>query len=211
MCGPWYSANMSWFFVGLDLGQSRDFTAVAVAERVEEKGAWDPALFDWRKTPALHLRYLERMPLGTPYQEVVERVVSLTRSPDLKGRCHLAVDGTGVGRPVVDLLRQARPLCRLMPVIVTAGDQETASNGYYRVPKRDLIIGMEVALQRGGLKIAAGLAYGETLVREMESMEVRVTAAGHEQFGAWREGTHDDLVFGVALACWCARKTGAYR
>ncbi len=202
---------MSWFFVGLDLGQSRDFTAIAVAERVEEKGAWDPALFGWPKTPALHLRYLERMPLGTPYQEVVERVVALTRSPDLAGRCHLAVDGTGVGRPVVDLLRQARPQCRLMPVIVTAGDLETASNGYYRVPKRDLIIGMEVALQRGGLKIAAGLQYGETLVREMESMEVRVTAAGHEQFGAWRQGAHDDLVFGVALACWCARKTGAYR
>ncbi len=88
-------------------------------------------------------------------------------------------------------------------------------NEYLLIPndfrERDLIIGMEVALQRGGLKIAAGLAYGETLVREMESMEVRVTAAGHEQFGAWREGTHDDLVFGVALACWCARKTGAYR
>ena len=77
---------------------------------VEEKGAWDPALFAFRKTPAQHLRYyLERMPLGTPYQDVVERVVGLTRSPDLAKRCHLAVDGTGVGRPVVDLLRQARP------------------------------------------------------------------------------------------------------
>lgn len=72
------------------------------------------------------------------------------------------------------------------------------------------MVGLTVALQRGGLKIAAGLQYGETLVREMTSMEVRVTAAGNEQFGAWREGTHDDLVFSVALACWCARKTGAY-
>jgi hypothetical protein len=31
---------------------------------------------------------------------------------------------------------------------------------------------------------------------------VRTTAAGHEQFGVWREGQHDDLVFAVALACW---------
>jgi hypothetical protein len=25
---------------------------------------------------------------------------------------------------------------------------------------------------------------------------------GHDQHGAWREGTHDDLVLAVALACW---------
>jgi hypothetical protein len=32
---------------------------------------------------------------------------------------------------------------------------------------------------------------------------VLVTAG---QFGAWREGEHDDLVFALALACWGAKK-----
>jgi len=40
------------------------------------------------------------------------------------------------------------------------------------------------------------------LRKEMAEMEVRVSAAGTEQFGAWREGEHDDLVLAVALACW---------
>ena len=40
----------------------------------------------------------------------------------------------------------------------------------------------------------------------MESVEVKVSAAGNEQYAAWREGTHDDLVFAVALACWALRK-----
>lgn len=35
-------------------------------------------------------------------------------------------------------------------------------------------------------------------------MEVRTTSGGREQFGSWRLGSHDDLVFAVALACWAA-------
>jgi hypothetical protein len=197
---------MGWYFVGVDLGQSRDFTAIAVVERAERKGAWDPVMFSWRKAVALHLRYLERIPLGTPYPEVVNRVVEVTRSPELADRCHLAVDGTGVGRPVVDMLRRARAKGILMPALITSGDAETVGNGYYRIPKRDLIIGLQVLLQREALQIAAGLQYGPALVAEMGEMRVKVTAAGNEQYGAWREGTHDDLVFAVALACWCARK-----
>jgi hypothetical protein len=155
---------------------------------------------------ALHLRYLERIPLGTPYPEVVNRVVEVTRSPELADRCHVAVDGTGVGRPVVDMLRRARAKGILMPALITSGDTETVGDGYYRIPKRDLIIGLQVLLQREALQIAAGLQYGPALVAEMGEMRVRVTAAGNEQYGAWREGTHDDLVFAVALACWSARK-----
>jgi len=37
-------------------------------------------------------------------------------------------------------------------------------------------------------------------------MEVRVSPMGREHYGAWREGTHDDLVFAVALSCWGAAK-----
>jgi len=65
-----------------------------------------------------------------------------------------------------------------------------------------------VLLQRGALQIAAGMAFGGGLVEEMDAMRVRQTAEGHEQFGAWREGEHDDLVFAVALAHWGAKKIG---
>jgi hypothetical protein len=68
------------------------------------------------------------------------------------------------------------------------------------------MVGLQVLLQRGELQIAAGLKYGAALAAEMAAMEVKVTSAGREQFGAWREGTHDDLVFAVALACWGSKK-----
>src|ERR1035441_9177845 len=60
--------------------------------------------------------------------------------------------------------------------------------------------------RRGGLQIAAGLALGKTMVEEMMAMEVKVSAAGNEQYAAWREGPHDDLVFAAALAYWSAQK-----
>jgi hypothetical protein len=194
------------YFIGLDLGQSQDFTAIAALERAELKGAWDPVVFAWRKQVALRLRYLERVPQGTPYTEVAERAAQVTRAPQLVGCCELVVDATGVGRPVVDLLRKSRLGGKIIPVTITAGSTEGCTDGYHRVPKRDLITRLQILLERGALQIAAGMRYGPALVREMADMRVKVTSSGHEQFEAWREGTHDDLVFAVALACWRAQK-----
>src|SRR5208283_4392770 len=103
----WETRTMSWYFVGVDLGQSHDFTAIAVLERAEVMGEWDPVLFGRPTFVKLRLRYLERPALGTSYPEIVDRVAEVARSADLAGRCHLIVDATGVGRPVVDLLRRA--------------------------------------------------------------------------------------------------------
>ena len=194
------------YLAGLDLGQSQDFTALVVVERAELKGEWDPVAYAYRKETALRLRNLERMPLGTPYPEMVERVREVMGWPELGGRCRLAVDATGVGRPVVDLLRSGRLGCSLWPVTITGGDAEGSGDGYYRVPKRDLIVGLQVLLQGEGLQIAAGLSEGATLMREMMGMRVKVSNSGYERYGAWREREHDDLVLAVALACWCVKK-----
>ncbi len=196
----------SHFFIGVDLGQVHDFTAVAVVERAELVGEWDPVMVAHRKYAELRTRFLERMELGTPYPEVVRRIREITRSSELRGRRHLAVDSTGVGRPVVELLRRAGLDCIMMPVTITAGDATRIEGGQYHVPKRDLITGVQVLLQSGGLRIAGGLKHGAALVAEMAEMRVKVTAAGNTQYGVWREGMHDDLVLALALACWSARK-----
>ena len=35
--------------------------------------------------------------------------------------------------------------------------------------------------------------------------QVKISLSRQEQYAVWREGTHDDLVFAVALACWNAQ------
>jgi len=76
------------------------------------------------------------------------------------------------------------------------------------VPKKNLIVGLQMLLQRGGLPIPAGLPFHGEFLEEISSMRVKVGSGGQEQYGAWREGEHDDLVFAVALAYWGGKKRG---
>ena len=64
---------------------------------------------------------------------------------------------------------------------------------------------LQVLLQREQMQNAAGLASRAALLEEMGAMEVKMAGSGREQYGSWRTGSHDDLVFAVALACWAAR------
>jgi hypothetical protein len=63
------------------------------------------------------------------------------------------------------------------------GDATRMEGGQYYVPKRDLITGVQVLLQAGGLRIAGGLKGGTALAAEMAEMRVRITAAGNTQYG----------------------------
>jgi hypothetical protein len=193
---------MNRYFIGVDLGQAQDPTATAVIERAELRGSFDHAQWAYRKEVELRLRYLRRTPLGTPYPRVLAQTVDLTRHPTFGGNVDLVVDATGVGRPVVDLLRDSPRRGRMKPVMITPGELQHESNGFYCVPKRDLISGLALLFQMGGLKVAQDLEEGDALVKELLAMERRTTASGREQFGSWRQGEHDDMVFAVALACW---------
>ena len=94
---------------------------------------------------------------------------------------------------------------RFLPAVITGGDSESYADGYYRLPKRDVMTWLQVLLQREQMQIAASLKWRTALMEEMRAMEVKTTGPGRERYGAWREGAHDDLVFAVALACWAAK------
>jgi hypothetical protein len=178
------------YLVGLDLGQAHDFSALAIAERHPGE----------LRRAAYHLRHLERWPLGTSYPAIVQAVTAMLGQEPLNAGARLVVDGTGVGRAVVDLFR---PLGRrLVPVTITGGVGVTeAEDGYLHVPKRDLIGAAQVLLQDGRLRIAAALPEAATLTAELRDYRVKISASGHDSYDA-REGAHDDLILAVALAVW---------
>ena len=166
--------------IGADLGQARDPTALAVAE-IEK--------------PDIHVRHLERLPLGTPYPKVVERIGAIV---DALPGATLVVDATGVGRAVLDQMRQVV----LNPVAVTiTGGRVTSFDGrMWRVPKRSLLRPLVAATEAGRLKVAKGLLEADALLRELQAFQRRITVGGHSAFEG--VGEHDDLVTAVALACW---------
>lgn len=180
------------YFFGLDLGQSKDYTALAIVER---HGEGDEAIF--------HARHLQRYQLGTSYPSIVADVGKLlTRDPLRRHNLTLAIDGTGVGAAVVDMFVGANFPADLCSITITGGDQVTKDGLAFRVPKRDLVGVVQVCLQTSRLKIASALPEAATLTNELQNFQVKITDAAHDTYGAWREGTHDDLVLAVALALW---------
>jgi hypothetical protein len=189
------------FYIGVDLGQRVDFTAIAVVERGERVRAWREPLY-----LGLAVRWLERMPLGTPYTAVARRVVEV--AAQLGWNCAVAVDATGLGAPVVDLLREAPMHCEVAPVVITGGEKANEEGRLWHVPKRDLVSGLQLLIERGTLRIARKLNEAGRLVKELVDMRTMRTRTGRERFGAEGAGEHDDLVMATALACWMAERPG---
>jgi hypothetical protein len=200
-------AEMLSYFVGLDLGQSRDHSALAVVERADlvldeiDHVTYARLMERWYR-----VRFLERVALGTPYPNVVERVREVVRAKPLVGRCTLVVDATGVGAPVVDLLAAAQLGCVIEPVILKGGERESGATRVRCVPKQDLVAGLRVMLENRELGIPLRYGPSRLLAKEMAEMETWMGERGGRSFGSRREGAHDDLVMASALACWRARR-----
>jgi hypothetical protein len=185
---------MMWsYFAGLDLGQANDYTALALIERHGDSS-----------TGQCHVCFLKRFPLGTPFEEIVSYVASgyLKRPPGSR----LIVDGSGLGRPVVEQLAKVLGDRRgeLLAVQITGGRTTNRKpGGWWCVPQSELVRSLSVLLENGRLKIAGSLASAPALVRELRAFRHEFTASANLRWGA-RSGEHDDLVMAVELAGWGA-------
>jgi hypothetical protein len=203
-------------YIGLDLGQAKDFSALCVIECVRTATSqynlpgWGSSVKTTDEVDQLHCIHLQRWQLRTSYPAIVADVVEMINGLDPKHfkdhRPVLAIDATGVGAPVVDLFKRERIKATLAPIQIVAGANVSEENGMTRVPKRDLVSVVQVGLQNRKLKIAESLQLAETLSRELQNFTVKITDAANDVYGAWREGTHDDLVLAVALAVWKANQ-----
>jgi hypothetical protein len=184
--------NPQWgerYTVGVDLGQSQDFTAICVVRRLEEEGA----------KPIFQVGFLQRLPLGTTYPTIVAHVIERMSNPRLRGKADLVIDYTGVGRPVFDLFR----VQGISPigVSITAGHAITRDGSVWSVPKGHLISRVQALLHEKRLKIHSDLPDAAALVQELRDFRVNFTESGYAQFNA-RTGKHDDLVLALAIALW---------
>jgi len=183
--------------VGLDLGQSVDYSGLVIAERLDVAPT-QPRDRIGERRDVIHA---QRWPLGTPYPRIVDDLCALMAEPSLI-EAPLIVDATGVGRGVMDLLNDAHRDGRLarypVPVTITSG--ETA-NGLH-VPKQDLVSRVQALLQDGRLLIAQAMPLREQLERELVGFTAKTSASGRTTYEALTERIHDDLVLALALALW---------
>ena len=209
------------FLAGLDIGQVSDPTALCILERhVVQSG--EVVYQDYQ------CRHLERFALGTPYPSMAEQLSAyLRRLPkpaawqeDVRrvmarnasmSRIQtplfvLIIDGTGVGRPVVDMF--TRLAMSPITVIITGGNQISSPVlNEWHVPKSTLVGAFQVALQTRRWKAPRQMPEAATLVKEMQNFRYKISASGNDTYEAWRENQHDDLVLAASLATWYGEHT----
>jgi Terminase RNaseH-like domain len=226
---PKYSPRR--YSVGVDLGQSNDPSAIGVLEKVVVPRR-DAMFSPVGESPGnrlvegdivYDLVYLKRPKLGTAYDVIARRVSDLICELEPEGsfgelgQVTLSVDGTGVGRGVVDMLdaefkrrgatSKSVPRVDFRRVTITGSNttlkRPDKSNGYWSVPKRDLIFAAVAAFQQGRIRVAKDIKDRDALVEELKNYRRKTNiATGSQVFEPWRESQHDDLLFALALALW---------
>lgn len=197
--------------MGIDIGQRRDPTAIAVAElaeRARHPGGHDEGQGGDRvlHTPCTHLddhwliRFLDRLPLGTSYPAVVQRIVSIrdgVRQQARGGELVIYLDSTGVGTPILDLLHEAGAAAQA--VFFVHGERRSVTNGEIRLGKAWMVSRLQALLQSDRLHLPE-TPEARQLAKELLDYEIRVDDNAHDLYGAFRVGTHDDLVTALGLA-----------
>ncbi len=185
--------------IGADIGQRVDPTAFAV---IEEHPRGDGVHY--------LCRAIERLPLGTPYPKVADRLVGVARyvrmqaeeEAESRGRdeprqVQMVVDATGVGTPVVDLLRERGeyPLAAFF----THGDKYTRNGNQVAVGKTWMVSRLQALFQSDRIHLGR-TAETDALREELLDYEIRIDERANDRYGAFRTGAHDDLVTALGLA-----------
>lgn len=211
--------------IGIDIGQRSDPTAIALAEM--QWRATPPkqmAMFPAMKPYEEHyvIRHLGRLKLGTDYPTIAEKLVGYVK--DVEDRVHAAslknragwlepedyadlktyMDATGVGKPVVDMVKKAGT--KVIGVYFTHGDrrlvqkEEGTEEPRIVLGKAYMVSRLQVLLQTRRIHLPR-TEEAAALVQELLDYEIKVDEKANDKYGAFKLGAHDDLVTALGLAC----------
>ena len=195
------------FTLGVDLGQSQDFTAICVLDhRVTPIDEWDVNEATGKITQKIDqffdARHLERLPLGMLYPHQVAHVSQLLQRPPLRDqKVDVVIDQTGNIGAGDEFERTGLAPVRVM---FTSGFEAIGHEPRkWSVPKAIIVSGIDAKLHCGELRFAQQLLEAEALKDELTNFQRTVSQTGKLLF-EHRSGQHDDLVFAVGVALWWA-------
>ena len=179
------------YFIGLDLAQQIDFSAFAVLTAVTHYGDIpDPVYRNLPKTELLRLRDAAQCPAHLAYAKIPSVVYQIRCALGWDLPITLAVDASGPGRPVVDMIKASSPQVEIQPyVIVPGGAGLNNRKDGYTIGRQTLLSSLRVALETRLLQLPGNLHCRQQLIDQL--MGTSIDGPSH---------THDDLVFALALA-----------
>jgi len=190
------------YCVGIDLGQKRDRTAIAVVE-VPHTQPLDERRYS--------VKYLKRLQQGLLYTKVADKVKRLNEQLRADAQqqglwCHVTyiLDSTGVGEGVSEMIIRALPHADIRKCYLTGGIDPSDDGIQIKLPKTQMASTLVALFDDGRVKLPKTSKEIEAMVEELLNYEIHVSEEGHDQYGAFKIGTHDDLVTALGLACWYA-------
>ncbi len=172
---------------------------------------WDPVRCGYPREPRLEFVLAERYPLGTRYVDIAENLAFRVRQAENQGfgvKC--AVDATGVGDGVIEILQEAGLHGRVWPVVLTGGSGDTGhlpGKSRHSLTKTQLFYRLRVAMETGRTVLVHNMKGRELLLDELRSVEERRTRLGYLTVSGKANGGYDDLAFAAALAQWALQQS----
>lgn len=202
------------YIFGVDLGQKRNHTALAVLEKRWIPGT--PDQYRWSAAREYYGEYnyevvrLGRLPLGTRYTDAIdwlETEVNRIYWPSVKT---MLVDATGVGSPVVEQMRLVRTLAqgtRLLAVQITGGLQtgyrkSGSGNQEISVSRTEVLSGLRAAIESTAFSIDPDKLPPtelDILKAELRSLQAQGKPSSLDS------RDQDDLAYALSLAVWWAK------
>lgn len=210
--------------VGIDVGQIRDNTAIAVAEVTQAHTGKFRYGHQYRKeayvdehlifhqaqdaepvmTSEYTIRHIRRLPLGTSYPDVAMHIADMLCNAMFAHReVRVLIDVTGVGRPVYDdlkreiRLREATRHVQLKPITFSHGEKYNRSTG---VLAKAFLVSRLQSLLQGGRVHGPDTPEMKATIEELRVYEIKVSDDGKDTYGG-AIGKHDDLATCLGLAC----------
>lgn len=210
------------YIVSVDLAKKRDATAIQIYRDKPEVIPTIPGSPRRLKVVNyLELAY-QRKIQQMNYLDQVRFIVDITNSVDISNNFTLLVDGTGVGDPVVDIMREngLNPI----PIIFTSGgsineiaqpfgqvfgsSSSTRLNGMkvlkeIRVPKDTLVHAGMLVMQQKRLRTAYNLDHKEEFAMQLQRFVGKVNEKTKRvSYGNESDDIHDDFVVAFLMAAW---------
>lgn len=180
--------------MGVAPRQHREPSGLCVVEIDSRRGE------DGKKEAHYLVRHLERLRPGTSFPDMAKRSggVAAAIHKQTGSRPEIFVDATGFGGELVTLIERNGDYREAQTVFFTHGDRRVEDRKEVRLGKGWLVTRVKLLLQTHQLHLPRS-PEAETLAAELVDFEVK-PQPDNDLYGAYKVGTHDELVTALGLA-----------
>lgn len=197
---------MKQYIVGVDLGRDTDPTAIVVGEDegvpvgITKQDGGGGFLEEKAINRFLRVVYIEQIPLKTNYIDIARRLAAITNHSLLAMRAEMYIDATGVGRAVMDILRNEQ--IKATGITITSGATESVIGDRLAVPKVAIIDSAISLLHQGRISFAGGLDFADVMAMQLQQFKMKRRDNGGVSYENSTDAVHDDLVIALGLVSW---------